>query len=38
MISSIHFYPHRYAHGRSLRHILDKTTKWHFDSTLIALW
>ena len=24
------FYPHGYAHGRSLRQILDKITKWHF--------
>ena len=23
-------YPPKYAHGRSLRHILDKITKWHF--------
>ena len=22
--------PPKYAHGRSLRHILDKITKWHF--------
>jgi hypothetical protein len=29
----IHFYPHGYAHGRSLRHILDKHKKWHFHST-----
>ena len=29
----IHFYPHGYAHGQSLRHILDKITKWHFHST-----
>ena len=33
MIPLIHFYPHGYAHGRSLRHILDKITKWHFHST-----
>ena len=33
IISFIHFYPHGYAHGRSLRHILDKITKWHFRST-----
>ena len=26
----IQFYPPKYAHGRSLRHILDKITKWHF--------
>ena len=25
-----HFYPPKYAHGRCLRHILDKITKWHF--------
>ena len=30
IILSIHFYPPKYAHGRSLRHILDKITKWHF--------
>ena len=23
-------YPPKYAHGRSLRQILDKITKWHF--------
>ena len=26
-------YPPKYAHGRSLRHILDKIKKWHFLST-----
>jgi len=30
IILFIHFYPPKYAHGRSLRHILDKITKWHF--------
>ena len=30
VILIIHFYPPIYAHGRSLRHILDKITKWHF--------
>jgi hypothetical protein len=29
----IHFYPPKYALGRSLRHILDKITKWHFLKT-----
>ena len=33
IILFIHFYPPKYAHGRSLRHILGKTTKWHFHST-----
>ena len=32
MIPFIHFYPHGYAHGQSLRHFLDKITKWHFHS------
>ena len=30
IILFIHFYPPKYAHGQSLRHILDKITKWHF--------
>ena len=28
-----YFYPPKHAHGRSLRHILDKITKWHFLGT-----
>jgi hypothetical protein len=30
IILFIYFYPPKYAHGRSLRHILEKVTKWHF--------
>ena len=30
IILFIYFYPPKYAHGRSLRHILDKIIKWHF--------
>ena len=33
IIPFIHFYPHGYAHGRSLGHILDEIIKWHFHST-----
>merc|ERR1712203_675025 len=33
IILFIHFYPPKYAHGRSLRHILDKITKWYFLGT-----
>ena len=33
IILFIHFYPPKYAHGRSLRHFMDKVTWWHFQST-----
>ena len=33
IIQFIHIYPLFQAHGPSLRHILDKVTWWHFQST-----